>query len=1376
MRTMLHRLAVGVLFLWAFVLPAAAQGLPPTITLAGLPGSTVPGVTLTVTAGVFGAGGPATGNATFYHRNVGTNELITLCVAPLDPVGNVPCTFTTPATGSYRIEVYYSGDVIYDLASATFVFATQQATPMFSLTGAPSGTYLPGTSITMSVAFTHAGPDPTGGVEFRLYTSTGSFSAYLCTPALVAGQASCTFSAPGEGDWFLRVQYGGDFTTLPGSADYAFITRRTALTITPTGAPSGTIAPGAAINMSVVLSHAGPDPTGGVEFRLYTSTGSFSAYLCTPPLVAGQASCAFPAPGAGDWFVRVLYGGDFTTQPGFADYAFSTMPIPPLAITTIRPNTGGVAGGSSIELEGTNLNTVSVVTIGGAAAAIYRQSATSLTVTAPAHAAGPVDVYIRNSDASASVTVVSGFTYVDNDDIARDFSLANPSPRWTYGAEPSRGGTFTAYPTLSVNTGLDVWGGAPSLWHNPNTATINVATNYTPAGKLGLHPGPSGENSVARWTAPFAGTYRVEGSFTGSDNVYPTTTDVAILRNNNAAAPLFTATIASYGVPSPFGIDVAVNAGDTIEFTVGYGGNGYFGDATLLDAVITLLVAGRPPTVPDAPVMGSATAGNGQATVTFSAPASDGGSPITSYTVISSPGGIAASGSGSPIPVPGLANGTTYTFTVYATNSIGSGPASAPSNAVTPVAPTPVPMTYAFSGTASGTLAGISFSNAAITITATGDASNRVALGGGLYCVVVSRVSIAIAGAAPVTATDALAMFSNNPIGAVGLQRGCNSADWIGMYSLPTLATYALQSAIAATATSQYTSGSLNTTAGVLQITTTGITQFNSSFGAAPPPSVPGAPVIGSATINSTNSAQVDVSFSPPASNGGSPITGYTATASPGGMTSSGSGSPITLTGLSTCVVYTVRVTATNAVGTSAPSAASNSISLPIATPPGVPTPFFTPSSVAFASRTVSTTSPAQTLTITNGGACPITIASMAITGDFTFVSACPATLAPGATCTVDVTFTPLVVGARAGSLTVNTTDVTGTAGRQVLPLSGTGAAGAVPVASVSPPAIDFAAQAVDTDSALQLVTVRNTGTATLTFGPIAVNGDFRQVALPAGNPAAACPVDLVPDASCQIAVVFHPTTVNLRTGTLSIQTNAGTLPTNVSLVGTGLTPLAPQLSVPVALAFEPQRVGTKSPGKPVALANTSPVVAAITELSASGDFSVSDTCTSIVAGTTCSPLVFFQPTQIGPRTGTLTVRTLRDLDPYLIGLTGAGEENLRPVLELSLTRVGFGNAFIGSATPVRIDLRNVGQAPLAIESILATGSFMVTHGCATVAPGTSCTIEVAFVPASPGGQAAVVEIRSNAEGSPHRIDVSGTGCFVPSPSRARFGLLLCGS
>jgi hypothetical protein len=87
---------------------------------------------------------------------------------------------------------------------------------------------------------------------------------------------------------------------------------------------------------------------------------------------------------------------------------------------------------------------------------------------------------------------------------------------------------------------------------------------------------------------------------------------------------------------------------------------------------------------PNAPTIGTATKGDTTASVAFTAPADVGGSAITSYTVVSNPSGITASGTSSPIVVTGLTNGTAYTFKVLATNSYGSSPLSAASNSVTP--------------------------------------------------------------------------------------------------------------------------------------------------------------------------------------------------------------------------------------------------------------------------------------------------------------------------------------------------------------------------------------------------------------------------------------------------------------------------------------------------------------------------------------------------------------------------------------------------------------------------------------------------------------------------------------------------------------------
>ncbi|WP_052415696.1 chitobiase/beta-hexosaminidase C-terminal domain-containing protein [Paenibacillus graminis] len=105
------------------------------------------------------------------------------------------------------------------------------------------------------------------------------------------------------------------------------------------------------------------------------------------------------------------------------------------------------------------------------------------------------------------------------------------------------------------------------------------------------------------------------------------------------------------------------------------------------DSAASNELSATPKTAPGAPANVTAVSGNELAVVSFTAPDSDGGSPITGYEVTSSPGNIVAYGTASPITVIGLTNGTAYTFTVKAVNSAGSSAASALSNAVTPVAP-----------------------------------------------------------------------------------------------------------------------------------------------------------------------------------------------------------------------------------------------------------------------------------------------------------------------------------------------------------------------------------------------------------------------------------------------------------------------------------------------------------------------------------------------------------------------------------------------------------------------------------------------------------------------------------------------------------------
>lgn len=97
---------------------------------------------------------------------------------------------------------------------------------------------------------------------------------------------------------------------------------------------------------------------------------------------------------------------------------------------------------------------------------------------------------------------------------------------------------------------------------------------------------------------------------------------------------------------------------------------------------VTLTFAGL--AVPGVPTAAAAAPCKHSASVSFTAPAGDGGSPITSYTVTSAPGGLTATCPGSPCVVTGLTNGVAYTCRVHATNANGDSSESSATSSVTP--------------------------------------------------------------------------------------------------------------------------------------------------------------------------------------------------------------------------------------------------------------------------------------------------------------------------------------------------------------------------------------------------------------------------------------------------------------------------------------------------------------------------------------------------------------------------------------------------------------------------------------------------------------------------------------------------------------------
>ncbi|MBE5314054.1 MAG: fibronectin type III domain-containing protein [Xanthomonadales bacterium] len=156
--------------------------------------------------------------------------------------------------------------------------------------------------------------------------------------------------------------------------------------------------------------------------------------------------------------------------------------------------------------------------------------------------------------------------------------------------------------------------------------------------------------------------------------------------------------------------------------------------------------------LPGAPSIGAATAGDGEASVSFGEPAFTGGAPITGYTVTSNPGGLTGTGATSPITVTGLSNGVAYTFSVTATNSAGTGAASEASNAVTPRGPQAAltaiatPSTVAFGATSALSASGGSGG---------GEVSYAITAGAAFCSLSGSTLTATAIGTCTVTATKA---------------------------------------------------------------------------------------------------------------------------------------------------------------------------------------------------------------------------------------------------------------------------------------------------------------------------------------------------------------------------------------------------------------------------------------------------------------------------------------------------------------------------------------------------------------------------------------------------------------------------------------------
>ena len=275
-------------------------------------------------------------------------------------------------------------------------------------------------------------------------------------------------------------------------------------------------------------------------------------------------------------------------------------------------------------------------------------------------------------------------------------------------------------------------------------------------------------------------------------------------------------------------------------------------------------------TIPDAPTNVIASAGNAQATINWTAQ-SNGGSAIISYSVTSSPGNFQATtvdGSTTTATISGLTNGTSYTFTVVATNALGSSTASAAST----------PVTTSFIAPSAPTNVTASAGNALAIVTWTASTNN----GGSA---ITSYSVTSSPGNFQATTTNG----STTTVTVSGLTNGTS-------YTFTVVATNAAGPSAASSAS----------------------TSIIPSF------TVPSAPTNVTALVAN---AQATINWIAPTNDGGLPITSYRVTSSPGNfqaITANGSTTTATISGLTNGTAYTFIVLATNALGSSPASIATN--------------------------------------------------------------------------------------------------------------------------------------------------------------------------------------------------------------------------------------------------------------------------------------------------------------------------------------------------------------------------------------------------------------------------------------------------------------------
>ena len=347
--------------------------------------------------------------------------------------------------------------------------------------------------------------------------------------------------------------------------------------------------------------------------------------------------------------------------------------VPPV-LSGLSPNAGNIAGGTTVAISGSGFSAASAVQFGAVPATSFViNSATLITATLPLGTLGAADVTVTTPNGSSATGVASQFTYFTIADAPTmgAATAGDGQASVSFTAPSSDGGAeITLYSVTSSPEGLTSTGSASPLV----VAGLSNGTAYTftvtATNAAGTGPASAASNAVTPNASQTISFPNPGAQAFGSTPTLTATATSGLAVSFSAQTPVCTVTAE--------GVLTFVATG-SCTIRADQAGNASIAAASSVSQTFDVTAV-----MPDAPTMGAATAGDGQASVSFTAPSSDGGAEITLYSVTSSPEGLTSTGSASPLVVAGLSNGTAYTFTVTAANAAGTGPASSASNTVTP--------------------------------------------------------------------------------------------------------------------------------------------------------------------------------------------------------------------------------------------------------------------------------------------------------------------------------------------------------------------------------------------------------------------------------------------------------------------------------------------------------------------------------------------------------------------------------------------------------------------------------------------------------------------------------------------------------------------